>query len=117
MPVPQRLGLLDKLNGKRPVLLAHLRLDALAEVAHDDHDLVDTDGDEFIDDVRQDGLAGDVQECLRLGVSVGPQPGADAGCRDDRLHRVSVLHSLFQGTSLQASRFGTRVSVDRGTVQ
>src|SRR5438093_12732139 len=90
MPVPQRLGLLDKLNGKRPVLLAHLRLDALAEVAYDDHDLLDTDGHEFIDDVRQDGLAGDVQERLRLGVGVRPEarPNASGGEACFKVSRV-----------------------------
>src|SRR5439155_743345 len=51
----------------------------------------------------------------RLGSSTSVTPAI--GCRHDRFHRVSVLHSLFQGTSLQASRSGTRVSVDRGTAQ
>src|SRR2546425_8634343 len=96
MPVAQRLLLPDELQPERPIPLAHLCLDALAEVAYDEDYLVDTHRNEFIDDVRKDGLAGDLEERLGLRVSVRSEASADACRWDNRLHQVTLYRNMIR---------------------
>src|SRR3989442_15158465 len=96
MPVAQRFLLPDELKPERPIPLAHLRLDTLAEVAYDNHNLVDPYGDEFINDMRQDGLPGDLEQRLGLRVSVRSEASADACRWDDRLHQVTLYRNIIR---------------------
>jgi hypothetical protein len=74
MPIAQRLGLGDKVHLKPSVLRPGPGLDLLAHVSDHKDNFINIGSNQFVDNVRQDGLAGNEQQPFGLGVCMRPQP-------------------------------------------
>jgi len=78
--------LLNDVDREVPVGLADVLFDPRAQITNHKRDAVHSGGDQVVDDVVEDGLAGNLQQHLGLGVGVRPHATAKASDGDDCSH-------------------------------
>ncbi len=108
-----QLGLLDK-AGRDGVVLAHIGLDLVPEIAGDKNQLVDLDLAESVEDVAKDWLAGHADKRLGFAIGVRTKPGAKTRGWDDYLHALYILRIyLNQGSPyIMSPWFGAPPTTD-----
>ncbi len=83
------LGLLHRGHFQLRIILLHVLDDAFAPLTDNEHDFIDADGDEPIENVAENRLSGHVHQRFRLGMGERPQPRADARHGQNCLQRAS----------------------------
>src|SRR5260221_9592731 len=87
MREPSPLILLDKIDLDL-ILSVDVIANHVAEIADDDGCLVESGGDDMIEDVADDRLSCDIQENFGKSKGMRPKPAAEPGDGDDGSHMV-----------------------------